>query len=748
MAYYEDIDLFLTSDRNHADVFNEPLEKIIENIKDTRRLIEDATDYLDRLEKTFADYTKTEDLNDLLATGIKGDKGDKGTGLEFDWDNTKLGVKREDETEYQYVDLKGDVGSIENLDMDEIFDKKTINYVNIKDYGAIGDGATDCSDFINNAITYAKENKRGGIYIPTGVYIIDKPIMLYDDVNVYGDGSSSILKQKDNTEIEAVMIVNSSYEDQPNYSTRLENYNITLKDFRIDGNRQNNRTYTDSTFTNNNGIILKATHYSFISRVTIENCGRDGLVLTNDGVDNWNGHCSTNEFIQINILRCGRYNLFIGEFAEDNVFTNCNFGNSLIDNINIIGGSNTFFSCAIWGAYCRGVIIGAQQNSFRGCNIEGNGYYGVYFAEYGYHSCISDCKFMSNGKAEPNVYSHVYLGGNADIICKDIIISDCIFMGSSEFADGSGLTKACIEMNEYHEGVNLSNNSIYYNSQGTKFELEKQHVLGLKEKDIFNGIIIINSNNRPTKDNIPLGAIYIEEDTGKMVYYDAVNYKWITLDTVPTSLPASDVYAWAKASTKPTYTASEVGALPSNGTAVNASKVSNALTLQVNGITNLTYDGSVARTFNLPNASTSTAGIMTKDMVTKLNGIATGATKNVVDTAMSSTSTNAVQNKVVYAYVQEQLNNLANGGISVIKSVQRGTSIIESGDSSREIRINPVNVNKAMVNYLGFTSTSGDGSSDHRYRGYVRLVDSTTVRIYRANSGGDFTYSWEVIEFY
>lgn len=36
----------------------------------------------------------------------------------------------------------------------------------------------------------------------------------------------------------------------------------------------------------------------------------------------------------------------------------------------------------------------------------------------------------------------------------------------------------------------------------------------------------------------------------------------------PTSLPASDVYAWAKASTKPTYTASEVGAQPafSNGT--------------------------------------------------------------------------------------------------------------------------------------------------------------------------------------
>ena len=133
---------------------------------------------------------------------------------------------------------------------------------------------------------------------------------------------------------------------------------------------------------------------------------------------------------------------------------------------------------------------------------------------------------------------------------------------------------------------------------------------------------------------------------------------FITASDIPTTLPASDVYAWAKEATKPTYTASEVGALASNGTATNASKVANALTLQVNGVTNLTYDGSSARTFNLANASTSISGVMTPAMVTKLDGIATGATKNVVDTAMSSTSTNAVQNKVIYAYIQEQLKNV------------------------------------------------------------------------------------------
>lgn len=48
-----------------------------------------------------------------------------------------------------------------------------------------------------------------------------------------------------------------------------------------------------------------------------------------------------------------------------------------------------------------------------------------------------------------------------------------------------------------------------------------------------------------------------------LAFKDKVN--WNTdVDNKPASLPASDVQAWAKAATKPTYTASEVGALPTS----------------------------------------------------------------------------------------------------------------------------------------------------------------------------------------
>lgn len=65
-------------------------------------------------------------------------------------------------------------------------------------------------------------------------------------------------------------------------------------------------------------------------------------------------------------------------------------------------------------------------------------------------------------------------------------------------------------------------------------------------------------------------------------------------------------------------------------------------------------------------ASTSAAGFMTADMVTKLNGIAANANKTTVDSAMSSTSTNPVQNKIVYAELAKKATTSALDGVSSV----------------------------------------------------------------------------------
>ena len=78
-------------------------------------------------------------------------------------------------------------------------------------------------------------------------------------------------------------------------------------------------------------------------------------------------------------------------------------------------------------------------------------------------------------------------------------------------------------------------------------------------------------------------------------------------------------------------------------------KAASSHTHSISNITNLqnTLNGKASTAV----ASTSANGLMTSAMVTKLNGIATGANKTTVDSSLSSTSTNPVQNKVVYSAI-------------------------------------------------------------------------------------------------
>lgn len=88
----------------------------------------------------------------------------------------------------------------------------------------------------------------------------------------------------------------------------------------------------------------------------------------------------------------------------------------------------------------------------------------------------------------------------------------------------------------------------------------------------------------------------------------------------PTSMPASDVYVWAKAQNKPSYTWDEIGSKPTTFTPSEH-----------------THDV----------ASSSADGFMDSADKVKLDGIESGANKTTVDSSLNSTSTNPVQNKVV-----------------------------------------------------------------------------------------------------
>lgn len=107
-----------------------------------------------------------------------------------------------------------------------------------------------------------------------------------------------------------------------------------------------------------------------------------------------------------------------------------------------------------------------------------------------------------------------------------------------------------------------------------------------------------------------------------------------------TAAAAAQATADGKANSSHTHTVANISDLTATAAELN----------YMDGVTSnvqTQLDGKAPSSHSHNDATTSAAGFMTAAMVTKLNGIATGANKTTVDTALSSSSTNPVQNKVV-----------------------------------------------------------------------------------------------------
>lgn len=103
----------------------------------------------------------------------------------------------------------------------------------------------------------------------------------------------------------------------------------------------------------------------------------------------------------------------------------------------------------------------------------------------------------------------------------------------------------------------------------------------------------------------------------------------VSLPAYPTSLPASDVYSWAKASSKPSYTASEVGAVPTSRT-VNGKALSSNISLTYSDVSAASSGHSHST------ATTSSAGFMSSSDKTLIGNL---SMKKVLEKNKSSSTT-------------------------------------------------------------------------------------------------------------
>lgn len=244
--------------------------------------------------------------------------------------------------------------------------------VNIKDYGAVGDGVTDDLAAFQEALLYMRVTLKGGrLVIPQGVYKISKPLKLYGtattglhDITIEGSGSGTVLD------------FSSPHAESDGDGLKFYGYagRFSLSDLVVRGaTRHGININADITI----GDMTKWIHSFSVRNVFVQNCGMDGIIMaqtymgTFDSVGCWNNGRSGFRMLgfhtSMNFNTCwatqDTYTPTSGAGWHINGITYSNFTGCGADNN---GGSGWRFSN----------VLGITLN---GCGSEGNGSSGFSF---------------------------------------------------------------------------------------------------------------------------------------------------------------------------------------------------------------------------------------------------------------------------------------------------------------------------------------------------------------------------------
>lgn len=268
MAYNEQIEDLTVSTKNHADVFNTVTHKLLENTHFNKAKCEELAGRIAEITKEFEGYLTTEELMDLLTKGIKGDKGDtgeQGISLEYNWDGTSLGIKRTNEEDFTYTNLKGQDGQDGNVSFEELTEEQRLSLKGDKgDPGQDGQNGLTTSITVNGD-THTQDN--GNITLP------DYPTQeMFDDLKSTVVNGKTSVANAINDKLGTTLSNQTSFNDMATYIK-----NIDLSNYGL--------VYLGSTGDNFNTSISVSTLkdvFSTVSAVLIVADARDIYTLNFD----------------------------------------------------------------------------------------------------------------------------------------------------------------------------------------------------------------------------------------------------------------------------------------------------------------------------------------------------------------------------------------------------------------------------------------------------------------------------------
>lgn len=75
--------------------------------------------------------------------------------------------------------------------IEEVYKRNTLNIVNVKDFGAVGDGATDDYEAIQAALDSVGNAGGGEVYFPKGTYLTSRTLRIHSNTSIRGAGIAS-----------------------------------------------------------------------------------------------------------------------------------------------------------------------------------------------------------------------------------------------------------------------------------------------------------------------------------------------------------------------------------------------------------------------------------------------------------------------------------------------------------------------------------------------------------------------------
>jgi hypothetical protein len=270
---------------------------------------------------------------------------------------------------WEYIQVSG-------LDVSQLRDDVDLNTTaladityNVKTLGAKGDGVTDDTQTIINAIASVNGRK---LYFPKGVYLVSSTINFTCSIEFEDAVNTYFLPKAGVTISPVIRINNQAFKSFENLSVYCGARDTVNQDgILITG--QTNRCYFSNLRADNlngYGVKIDTVWDSHFEKIHVETCG--STTFSKEGV--WIGSTSgdtanQNTFISVQTEKCFYYGLtvqdtaysnrFIGIHAEWNTPTSGNF-------IRLGGYRNQYYGSGHLGANYEKVYVGGEDNIYHG----------------------------------------------------------------------------------------------------------------------------------------------------------------------------------------------------------------------------------------------------------------------------------------------------------------------------------------------------------------------------------------------